>query len=136
MILSGIIHYRSDLEFLAKPVGALPRVAVSFGRRSGPGSAGTASSVWSSGGGGPRAPTAEDGSNRSTETMTRRLTMAQAVIQFLKVQHVSRDGNENPFFAGCFGIFGHGNVAGGGHAPPPKPEFSTELCSTHAASGR
>ena len=26
--------------------------------------------------------------------MTRRLTMAQAVIQFLKVQYVSRDGNE------------------------------------------
>ena len=48
--------------------------------------------------------------------MTRRLTMAQAVIQFLKVQIVSRDGSENPFFAGCFGIFGHGNVAGIGQA--------------------
>jgi 3D-(3,5/4)-trihydroxycyclohexane-1,2-dione acylhydrolase (decyclizing) len=47
---------------------------------------------------------------------TRRLTMAQAIVQFLKVQHVSRDGVENPFFAGMFGIFGHGNVAGLGQA--------------------
>src|SRR5260370_25157080 len=106
MILSGIIHYRSDLEFLAKPVGALPRVAVSFGRRSGPGSAGTASSVWSSGGGGPRAPTAEDGRNRSTETITRRPTMAQAVVQFLEVHHVAPVRNANPIFPGCFSTFG------------------------------
>jgi 3D-(3,5/4)-trihydroxycyclohexane-1,2-dione acylhydrolase (decyclizing) len=47
---------------------------------------------------------------------TRRLTMAQAIVQFLKVQYVSRDGNEQPFFAGIFGIFGHGNVAGIGQA--------------------
>ena len=43
---------------------------------------------------------------------TRRLTMAQGVIQFLMHQHVERDGKRQPFFAGCFGIFGHGNVAG------------------------
>ncbi len=42
--------------------------------------------------------------------------MAQAIVQFLKEQHVSRDGEEHPFFAGMFGIFGHGNVAGLGQA--------------------
>ena len=47
---------------------------------------------------------------------TRRLTMAQAIVQFLKVQCVSRDGVEQPFFAGMSGIFGHGNVAGIGQA--------------------
>jgi len=47
---------------------------------------------------------------------TRRLTMAQAIVQFLKAQYVSRDGNEQPFFEGMFGIFGHGNVAGLGQA--------------------
>ena len=47
---------------------------------------------------------------------TRTLTMAQAIVQFLKAQYVSRDGQENPFFEGIFGIFGHGNVAGMGQA--------------------
>lgn len=47
---------------------------------------------------------------------TRRLTMAQAVIAFLEKQFVARDGHEQPFFAGCWGIFGHGNVAGLGQA--------------------
>ncbi|MFQ6041083.1 MAG: 3D-(3,5/4)-trihydroxycyclohexane-1,2-dione acylhydrolase (decyclizing) [Candidatus Poribacteria bacterium] len=47
---------------------------------------------------------------------TRKLTMAQAIIEFLKNQHVARDGKERAFFAGCFGIFGHGNVAGMGQA--------------------
>lgn len=47
---------------------------------------------------------------------TRRLTMAQGVIEFLKNQYVARDGEERAFFAGCFGIFGHGNVAGIGQA--------------------
>jgi len=47
---------------------------------------------------------------------TRRLTMAQAIVQYLKVQYVSRDGVEQPFFGGMFGIFGHGNVAGIGQA--------------------
>jgi 3D-(3,5/4)-trihydroxycyclohexane-1,2-dione acylhydrolase (decyclizing) len=45
-----------------------------------------------------------------------RLTMAQAIIRFLQNQYVERDGQENPFFAGCWGIFGHGNVAGIGQA--------------------
>tara|TARA_Y100000588_G_scaffold97414_2_gene105729 strand:- start:29687 stop:31531 length:1845 start_codon:yes stop_codon:yes gene_type:complete len=42
--------------------------------------------------------------------------MAQAIVQYLKVQYVSRDGVEQPFFGGMFGIFGHGNVAGIGQA--------------------
>jgi 3D-(3,5/4)-trihydroxycyclohexane-1,2-dione acylhydrolase (decyclizing) len=46
----------------------------------------------------------------------RRLTAAQAVIEYLQVQSVERDGRSNPFFAGIFGIFGHGNVAGLGEA--------------------
>ena len=47
---------------------------------------------------------------------TQRLTMAQALVLFLAAQHVERDGEERPFFAGVFGIFGHGNVAGVGQA--------------------
>ena len=47
---------------------------------------------------------------------TQRLTMAQALVLFLAAQQVERDGEERPFFAGVFGIFGHGNVAGVGQA--------------------
>jgi 3D-(3,5/4)-trihydroxycyclohexane-1,2-dione acylhydrolase (decyclizing) len=47
---------------------------------------------------------------------TVRLTVAQATIRFLAAQYVERDGERNRFFAGCFGIFGHGNVAGLGQA--------------------
>jgi 3D-(3,5/4)-trihydroxycyclohexane-1,2-dione acylhydrolase (decyclizing) len=47
---------------------------------------------------------------------TKRLTMAQALIEFLGNQHVEHDGETIPFFAGCFGIFGHGNLAGVGQA--------------------
>lgn len=42
--------------------------------------------------------------------------MAQALLEFLSVQWVRRDGQENAFFAGLWGIFGHGNVAGIGQA--------------------
>ena len=49
--------------------------------------------------------------------------MAQAVINFLKSQYVERDGVEQPFFAGCFGIFGHGNVAGIGQALQENLDF-------------
>ena len=48
--------------------------------------------------------------------MTTRLTVAQAIVRFLEAQYVERDGVENAFFAGCWGIFGHGNVAGVGQA--------------------
>src|SRR5258706_4286936 len=58
-----------------------------------------------------------------TAQTTRRLTMAQAVIAFLKNQYVERDGREQPFFAGCFGIFGHGNIAGVGQALQQMPDF-------------
>lgn len=54
---------------------------------------------------------------------TVRLTMAQAVIRFLKNQSVERDGAQQPFFAGCWGIFGHGNVAGIGQALLQYPDF-------------
>ncbi len=47
---------------------------------------------------------------------TTHLTMAQALVRYLAAQHVARDGVENPFFAGMWGIFGHGNVAGIGQA--------------------
>lgn len=47
---------------------------------------------------------------------TVRLTVAQAIIRFLGNQFVERDGQRHKFFAGCFGIFGHGNVAGLGQA--------------------
>src|SRR5215203_1848006 len=47
---------------------------------------------------------------------TRRLTMGQAIVEFLACQHTSRDGVEQPFFDGVFAIFGHGNVAGIGQA--------------------
>ena len=45
-----------------------------------------------------------------------RLTVAQALIRFLSVQYSERDGVEQRLIAGCFGIFGHGNVAGVGQA--------------------
>jgi 3D-(3,5/4)-trihydroxycyclohexane-1,2-dione acylhydrolase (decyclizing) len=45
-----------------------------------------------------------------------RLTVAQALVKFLGVQYSESDGEEQKLFAGCFGIFGHGNVAGIGQA--------------------
>lgn len=54
---------------------------------------------------------------------TKRLTVAQAIIEYLKNQYVERDGVQNKFFAGCFGIFGHGNVAGIGQALHQNPDF-------------
>lgn len=49
-------------------------------------------------------------------TDTVRLTVAQAVVRFLANQWSERDGQRQKLFAGCFGIFGHGNVAGIGQA--------------------
>src|SRR5207249_3562155 len=71
---------------------------------------------------------------------TRRLTMAQAVVAFLKNQYVERDGSENAFFAGCFGIFGHGNLAGLGQALQQMPELRyyqsrNEQAQVHVAIG-
>jgi 3D-(3,5/4)-trihydroxycyclohexane-1,2-dione acylhydrolase (decyclizing) len=47
---------------------------------------------------------------------TMRLTVAQAVVRFLAAQYTERDGAEHRLVEGCFGIFGHGNVAGLGQA--------------------
>jgi 3D-(3,5/4)-trihydroxycyclohexane-1,2-dione acylhydrolase (decyclizing) len=43
---------------------------------------------------------------------TVRLTLGQAIVKFMMNQYVERDGEENAFFAGCWGIFGHGNIGG------------------------
>jgi 3D-(3,5/4)-trihydroxycyclohexane-1,2-dione acylhydrolase (decyclizing) len=43
---------------------------------------------------------------------TIRLTVGQAVVRFLAVQYSERDGTRHRLVEGCFGIFGHGNVAG------------------------
>ncbi|MCA1645679.1 MAG: 3D-(3,5/4)-trihydroxycyclohexane-1,2-dione acylhydrolase (decyclizing) [Chloroflexi bacterium] len=69
-----------------------------------------------------------------------RLTMAQALINFLKNQYAARDDSEAPFFAGCFGIFGHGNLAGIGQALQQTPDFRyyqsrNEQAQVHVAIG-
>src|SRR5882762_10430667 len=71
--------------------------------------------------------------------MIKRLTVAQAIISFLKNQHVERDGRQFRFFEGCFGIFGHGNVAGIGQALEQDPGlpyylFRNEQAMVHAAA--
>src|SRR6266545_1826392 len=48
--------------------------------------------------------------------MSERRTMAQALVEFLARQYTERDGVRHRLFAGCFGIFGHGNLAGLGQA--------------------
>src|SRR6266852_3441020 len=70
---------------------------------------------------------------------TRRLTMAQALVSFLKNQYVERDGQESRFFAGAWGIFGHGIIAGLGQALQQMPEFRyyqarNEQAMVHAAT--
>ena len=65
--------------------------------------------------------------------MAIRLTTAQAIVRFLKNQFSSRDGIAQPFFAGCFGIFGHGNVAGIGEALQENPDFPYYLCRNEQA---
>lgn len=62
-----------------------------------------------------------------------RVTAAQATIAFLKNQYVERDGAEQPFFAGCLGIFGHGNVAGIGQALQQNPDFPYYLSRNEQA---
>ena len=71
---------------------------------------------------------------------TFRLTTAQAIIKFLKNQYVHRDGQENQFFAGVLGIFGHGNVAGIGQALQENLDFPyilvrNEQAGVHLACG-
>jgi 3D-(3,5/4)-trihydroxycyclohexane-1,2-dione acylhydrolase (decyclizing) len=70
-----------------------------------------------------------------------RLTAAQALVRFLAEQFVEREGVEHRFFGGCFGIFGHGNVAGIGEALYERPDLLTyfqarnEQAMVHAATG-
>ncbi|HEV7603473.1 MAG TPA: 3D-(3,5/4)-trihydroxycyclohexane-1,2-dione acylhydrolase (decyclizing) [Candidatus Limnocylindrales bacterium] len=47
---------------------------------------------------------------------TVRLTVGQALVRYMARQFVERDGHEQRFIAGVWGIFGHGNVAGLGQA--------------------
>jgi len=67
--------------------------------------------------------------------------MAQALVRFLASQYVERDGVEQRFFAGCWGIFGHGNVAGIGEALFEHPELlpyhmaRNEQSMVHSAVG-
>jgi 3D-(3,5/4)-trihydroxycyclohexane-1,2-dione acylhydrolase (decyclizing) len=63
-----------------------------------------------------------------------KLTVAQAVIKYLNQQYVERDGVESKFFAGCFGIFGHGNVAGIGQAIQQQDELRYYQCMVHTAA--
>jgi 3D-(3,5/4)-trihydroxycyclohexane-1,2-dione acylhydrolase (decyclizing) len=70
-----------------------------------------------------------------------RITAAQALVRFLAAQHVERDGVDQRFFEGCFGIFGHGNVAGIGQALYQHPDLLTyyqarnEQAMVHTACG-
>jgi 3D-(3,5/4)-trihydroxycyclohexane-1,2-dione acylhydrolase (decyclizing) len=69
-----------------------------------------------------------------------RRTVGQAIVNFLAAQRVRRDGREHVFFAGVFGIFGHGNVAGLGealfHRPAPLPFYlpRNEQAMVHTAA--
>ncbi|HEX9066100.1 MAG TPA: thiamine pyrophosphate-binding protein, partial [Streptosporangiaceae bacterium] len=74
-----------------------------------------------------------------------RLTVGQAVVAFLAAQHSERDGETRRLIEGCFGIFGHGNVAGLGEAllaaelsaPGSLPYYQArnEQAMVHAAAG-
>jgi 3D-(3,5/4)-trihydroxycyclohexane-1,2-dione acylhydrolase (decyclizing) len=65
--------------------------------------------------------------------MTRRLTVTQAIVAFLQSQYSSRDAQEHRFIEGCFGIFGHGNVAGMGQALEQNPGLRYYLCRNEQA---
>ena len=70
-----------------------------------------------------------------------RLTVAQALVRFLAAQHLECDGQRHRFFAGCLGIFGHGNVAGLGqalqqhHDRLPYHPARNEQAMVHLAAG-
>src|SRR2546421_10225105 len=72
---------------------------------------------------------------------TVRLTMAQALVWFLSARRTERDGVDNKFIEGCFGIFGHGNVTGVGQALAQDPQLLTyyqsrnEQAMVHTAAG-
>lgn len=72
---------------------------------------------------------------------TRRLTVAQALVAFLAHQYTERDGRRQRLVAACWGIFGHGNVAGIGQAlletgdGLPYLQGRNEQAMVHAAVG-
>ncbi|MGW2189396.1 3D-(3,5/4)-trihydroxycyclohexane-1,2-dione acylhydrolase (decyclizing) [Streptomyces sp. NPDC001667] len=72
---------------------------------------------------------------------TRRLTVAQALVEFLAHQYTERDGVRQRLIAACWGIFGHGNVAGIGQAlletgdAMPYHQGRNEQAMVHAAVG-
>src|ERR1700737_1784753 len=67
--------------------------------------------------------------------------MVRALARFLGSQYVERDGVEQRFFAGIWGIFGHGNVAGIGEALFESPDLlpyhmaRNEQSMVHSAVG-
>jgi 3D-(3,5/4)-trihydroxycyclohexane-1,2-dione acylhydrolase (decyclizing) len=65
---------------------------------------------------------------------TKRLTVGQAIVRFLKNQYVERDSVENQFFAGCLGIFGHGIVAGVGEGLMENLDFRYYMTRNEQAS--
>nr|WP_308120254.1 3D-(3,5/4)-trihydroxycyclohexane-1,2-dione acylhydrolase (decyclizing) [Streptomyces bambusae] len=74
--------------------------------------------------------------------MTRRLTVAQALVAFLAAQFTERDGRRRRLIAATWGIFGHGNVAGLGQAlletggkAMPFLQGRNEQAMVHAAVG-
>ncbi|GFE24607.1 MULTISPECIES: 3D-(3,5/4)-trihydroxycyclohexane-1,2-dione acylhydrolase (decyclizing) [Streptomyces] len=72
---------------------------------------------------------------------TRRLTVAQALVEFLAHQYTERDGRRHRLINACWGIFGHGNVAGLGQAllesgdALPYLQGRNEQAMVHAAVG-
>ncbi|MGO4423312.1 thiamine pyrophosphate-binding protein, partial [Streptomyces sp. MCAF7] len=73
---------------------------------------------------------------------TRRLTTAQALVEFLAHQYTERDGTRRRLINACWGIFGHGNVAGLGQAlletgqdTMPYLQGRNEQAMVHAAVG-
>ncbi|MEU2719066.1 3D-(3,5/4)-trihydroxycyclohexane-1,2-dione acylhydrolase (decyclizing) [Streptomyces smyrnaeus] len=76
---------------------------------------------------------------------TVRLTVAQALVRFLAAQYTERDGQRHRLIDACWGIFGHGNVAGlgqalvesgqGPDAPLPFHQGRNEQAMVHAAVG-
>ncbi|WP_432095413.1 3D-(3,5/4)-trihydroxycyclohexane-1,2-dione acylhydrolase (decyclizing) [Streptomyces sp. bgisy100] len=77
-----------------------------------------------------------------TPSPTRRLTVAQALVEFLGRQYTERDGRRHRLIGACWGIFGHGNVAGLGQAllesgPERMPYLQgrNEQAMVHAAVG-
>ncbi|TWG03208.1 3D-(3,5/4)-trihydroxycyclohexane-1,2-dione hydrolase [Streptomyces brevispora] len=76
-----------------------------------------------------------------TPPLTRRLTTAQALVDFLAVQYTERDGGRHRLIDATWGIFGHGNVAGIGQAlletgaAMPYFQGRNEQAMVHAAVG-